>query len=188
MLEKDRKELTDRVIYFYHVVMVDIRNLLGEKHTPEKLLKARDLADIFEPVALDFFLNWKKPTVSEVYADMNRQISWFEDQYGKRPRYREIFNLPYQTFLERHLHYPKVDQQDDGQSEQEADIPNLEHDLYVVLQHSSRLSDPIEAIKGVRVYTDEAEAEAEASRLNGMQSGQIQTETSYFVRYIRMKK
>jgi hypothetical protein len=59
--------------------------------------------------------------------------------------------------------------------------------IYVVLRYDSYISNPIDAIAGIKAYVSELDAIEEANRLNNINKAD-ESESTYFVRLVRIQK
>ena len=100
---QERYQISTRMLYFYHCVLVDIRLCMHEGEYKIAL----DAADLFESMTLDFFHAWKSKEYEEIINEIHRIIDSFAKRHGMQrgmqSRYYEIFNLPYNAFIEKYL-------------------------------------------------------------------------------------
>ena len=98
MNKQERDQLARRIMYFYHRVLVDIRNWLYDNETE----LAFDAADLLEPIALDFFGNWLFEDREKVLKELHWKIDWFVKKHNTRQCYHELFDLEYEDYIEKH--------------------------------------------------------------------------------------
>jgi len=98
MNKQERDQLARRILYFYHRVLVDIRNWLYDS----EIEIAFDAADLLEPIALDFFGDWLFDDCETVLKELHWKIDWFVKKHNTRHYYHELFELEYDDFVNKY--------------------------------------------------------------------------------------
>lgn len=96
---QEQIQLSRRIVYFYHHVLVDIRCWLYEG----KIDKALDAADCLEPIALGLFGNWRVENKETIKNEIHAMIDSFVKKNGMQYCYYEIFDLTYDEFVRKYL-------------------------------------------------------------------------------------
>ena len=105
MTISEQNQLSHRIMYFYHRVLVDIRCWLYEGEND----KARDAADCLEPIALEFFGNWRVANKETIQNEIHAMIDVFVTKHGMRHCYYDIFDLPHDEFVRKYLSLPHLE-------------------------------------------------------------------------------
>ena len=104
LTNQEQNQLSRRIIYFYHRILIDVRCWLYEG----EIDKARDVADYLEPMALDFFNNWQDVNKEIIQKEIHAMIDVFIAKHGMRQYYYDIFDLPYEEFVKKYLSLPHL--------------------------------------------------------------------------------
>ena len=98
MTKQERDQFVRRIMYFYHRVLVDIRNWLHDN----RIEIAFDAADLLEPIALDYFNDWLLADREMVLNELHRMIDWFVKKHNTRHYYHELFEIEYDDFINKY--------------------------------------------------------------------------------------